>query len=62
MEIGNMSKRQKSYQRADNSRRPPVGLQRSGKIPPLKVVLSWPLNKNVYYFSDIRRHINLQNI
>ena len=33
MEMGNVSKRQQPDHRADNSRRPPMGLQRSEKPP-----------------------------
>ena len=32
-EMGNVSKRQQPYQRADSSRRPPMGLQCSEKLP-----------------------------
>ena len=33
MEMGNVSKRQQPDHRADNSRRPPMGLQCSEKLP-----------------------------
>ena len=33
MEMGKMSKRQQPDQRADNNRRPPIGVQRRDKIP-----------------------------
>ena len=39
MEMGIMSKRQQSDQRADNNRRPQMGLQRSEKIPHPELVL-----------------------
>ena len=51
MEMGNVSKRQQPDQRADNSWRPPMGLQCSEKFPHPEVFFSWPLNKNVYYLT-----------
>ena len=59
MEMGNMSKKQQPIQRADNSRKPPKGLQRSEKFPH-PVVLSWPLNKIV--FSGNGCHTTLKHI
>ena len=62
MKMGNMSKRQQPGQRADNSRRPPMGVQRSMNIPHAEGVISWPLNKIMCYFSENGRHNKLQNI
>ena len=49
MEMWNVSKRQQPDRRAENSRRPPMGLQYSEKILNPEVCFSWPLNNNVYY-------------
>ena len=43
-EMGNVSKRQQSDHRADNSRRPPMGLQCSEKLPHPEASFSWPLS------------------
>ena len=48
MEMGNVSKRQQPDHRADNSRRPPIGLQCSEKLSNLEAFFSWPLNKYAY--------------
>ena len=45
MEMGNISKRQKPDQRADNSRKTTMSLQRSVKILNPELVLNWVLNK-----------------
>ena len=44
-EIGNVSKRQQPDHRADNSRRPPMGLLCSEKIPHPEASFNWPLKK-----------------
>ena len=45
-EMVNVSKReQQPDHRTDNSRRPPIGLQCSEKLPHSEVSFSWPLNK-----------------
>ena len=62
MEMGNVSKRQQLDHRADNSRRPPMGLQCSEKLPHQEASFSWPLNKYVYYVSDNGRHTKLRII
>ena len=43
--MGNVSKGQQPDYRADNSRRPPMGLQCSEKLPHLEASFSWPLKK-----------------
>ena len=43
--MGNVSKRQQPDQRAENSLRPPTGLQHSEKIPHPEAGFSCPLNK-----------------
>lgn len=50
--------------RAENSRKLPMGLQYSLKIPHPDACLSRPLNKNVYWFSDTcnERHTKLKYI
>ena len=52
MEMGNVSKRQQPDLRADNSHRPPMGLQCSEKLPHPQASLSW--------FSDNGRHTKLR--
>ena len=44
---GECVKRQQPEQRADNSRRPPMGLQHSERTLHPEAGFSWPLNKNV---------------
>ena len=61
MEMGNVSKRQQPDHRADNNRRPPMGLQSSQKLPQAEASFSWPLIKYVYYLSDDGRHTKPQN-
>ena len=60
--MGNVSKRQQPDHRANNSRRPPMGLQCSEKLPYPEASFSWPLKKYVYYFSDNGRHTKLRII
>ena len=43
--MGNMSKRKQPDQRAENSQRPQIGLQRSEKISHPEASFSWSLNK-----------------
>ena len=45
MVMGNMSKKQQLDQSADNSRKPPMGLQCSEKLPHPETCFSWPLKK-----------------
>ena len=45
MEMGNVSQRQQPDHGADNSRRPPIGLQCSEKLPHPEASFSWPQNK-----------------
>ena len=58
MEMGNMSnlKRQQPIQREENSQRSPMGFQHSKKISHPETGFSWPLNKNVYWFSENGHH------
>ena len=47
MEIKNVYKGQQPDQRAENNRRPSMGLQYSEKIPHPEACFSWSLNKNI---------------
>ena len=53
IEIVNMPKRIQPDESADNNRRPLMGLQCSEKIPYPEIGLSWPLNTDVYQFSEM---------
>ena len=52
IEMVNVLKKQQPDHRAENNRRPPMVLQHSEKIPLAEAYFCWPLNKNVYLFSD----------
>ena len=58
MEIGNVSKRLQPDHRADNSRRPPMGLQCSKELPHPEASFSWPLNK--MYTSSVIKDVVLK--
>ena len=62
MEMGNVSKSQQPDHRANNSRRAPMGLQYSEKLPHSEESFSWPLNKYVYKFGNNGRHTELRII
>ena len=62
MEMGNVSKRQQPDHRADNNRRPPMGLQCSEKRPHPEASFIGPLNKYAYYFGDNGSHTKLRII
>ena len=62
MEMGNVSKRQQTDHRADNNRRPLMGLQCSEKLPHPEPAFSLPQNKSVYKFSDNGRNTKLRII
>ena len=60
--MGNLSKRQQPDHRADNSRRPPMSVLCSEKLPHPEAPFSWPLSRYVYYFSDNGRHTKIRII
>ena len=62
MEMGNVSKRQQPRYRSDNSRRSPIGLQCSEKLPHMEASFSWPLNKYLQWYSDNGHQTKLMHI